>query len=323
MKRSVTASAPGKLMLFGEHAVVYGHPCIVTAVDQRVRVTVDVNGIGELHVTAPQVGLEEYCKKIGVLGEQDVPKQVHFIEQVVANFYKRFDLNEGIRVTTESDFLASFGFGSSAAVTVALGKVLSEYFGKHLSDQELFEMSLAAVRDVQGVGSGFDVAAAVYGGTLYYVTPGKKIEKVSNGHLPLVVGYTGVKADTPTLVRQVAELRRVKNGFVDEVFDEIAEVVEEARSGFENHNFLKLGKLMRRNQKLLGELRVSSIELDRLIKACESVGAHGAKLSGAGGGDCMISIHPSDDKHQVVRAVEGAGGEVVSVGFGAEGVRLE
>ncbi len=318
----VTTSAPGKLMLYGEHAVVYGLPCIVTAVDQRVRVSVEPNGEGEIHVCSPNVGLDEYHKKIERLGQDDLPKSMAFVEMLVKRFYEKNRINEGIRISTESDFSTQFGFGSSAAVVSALVLALAEYFKVKMSKQEMFEMAYQAVLDVQGVGSGFDVAASVYGGTLYYISPGKIIESVYQGELPLVVGYTGIKADTPTIIRQVAELKRNEK-WVESVFGDIAELVNQAKSNFKNINFEHLGELMNRNQELLSTLNVSSRELDRLIAAAKDGGAYGAKLSGAGGGDCMIAFAPENKVDEVGSAIEKAGGVWMKVRTGAEGVKLD
>ncbi len=318
----ITASAPGKLMLYGEHAVVYGSPCIVTAVDQRVRVSVEPNGEGEIHVCSPNVGLDEYHKKISRLGKDDLPKSMAFVEMLVKRFYEKYQIKQGIRISTESDFSTQFGFGSSAAVVVALTKAMASYFGKEMKEKEIFEIAYQAVLDVQGVGSGFDVAASVYGGTLYYVTPGTTIERVYDGELPMVVGYTGIKADTPTLVRQVAELKR-NEGWVEAVFGDITDLVNRAKSLFEKKDFIQLGKLMNKNQKLLATLNVSSVELDKMIKGCKEVGAYGAKLSGAGGGDCMIAFIDADNRDVVVEAIVRAGGTWMDVKTGAEGVRIE
>lgn len=318
----VTASAPGKLMLYGEHAVVYGSPCIVTAVDQRVKVSVEPNGEGEIHVCSPNVGLDEYHKKIDRLGKDDLPKSMAFVEMLVKRFYDKYQIKDGIRISTESDFSTQFGFGSSAAVVVAMTKALAQYFGVEMDNKAIFEMAYQAVLDVQGVGSGFDVAASVYGGTLYYVTPGTVIEKIYTGDLPMVVGYTGVKADTPTLIRQVAELKR-NEGWVDSVFADITKLVNRAKSLFEKKDFVQLGKLMNKNQILLTTLNVSSVELDKLIKASNDNGAYGAKLSGAGGGDCMVAFTEPDKKKYIIEAIKQTGGTWMDVKTGALGVRIE
>lgn len=320
--RKVVSSAPGKLMLYGEHAVVYGSPCIVTAVDQRVRVSIEPNGEGEIHVSSPNVGLDEYHKKINRLGKDDLPKSMAFVEMLVKRFYDKYKVKDGIRISTESDFSTQFGFGSSAAVVSALTLALSKYFEHKMEKRDIFEMAYQAVLDVQGVGSGFDVAASVYGGTLYYVTPGTIIENIFNGNLPMVVGYTGVKADTPTLIRQVAELKRNEK-WVDSVFGDIKDLVNEAKIKFVKNDFVRLGKLMNKNQKLLSTLNVSSVELDKMIKGCKDSGAHGAKLSGAGGGDCMIAFVSEESRDKVISSIKEAGGTWMNVVTGAHGVRLE
>jgi len=318
----VITSAPGKLMVLGEHAVVYGYPCVVTAVDQRVRVVVEPNGEGEIHICSPNVGLDEYHKPLARLGKDDVPKSMSFVEHLIKRMYEKYKIKQGIRVTTESDFSTQFGFGSSAAVTVALTKGMSDYLGLKLDNKTIFKLAYQAVLDVQGVGSGFDVAASVYGGTLYYVTPGKVIEKIFEGELPMVVGYTGIKADTPTIVRQVAELRRQEK-WVDAVMGDIDDLVKQAKIMFKNKEIEQLGKLMNRNQELLQTLNVSSKELDNLIRAARKAGAYGAKLSGAGGGDCMMALVGSKQKEQVVEKIKRAGGVYMDVKTGAEGVRRE
>ncbi len=318
----ITASAPGKLMLYGEHAVVYGSPCIVTAVDQRVRVSVEPNGEGEIHVCSPNVGLDEYHKKIARLGKDDLPKSMAFVEMLVKRFYAKYQINEGIRISTKSDFSTQFGFGSSAAVVVALTKALAKYFKVEMESKDIFEMAYQSVLDVQGVGSGFDVAASVYGGTIYYITPGTVIESIYEGDLPMVVGYTGVKADTPTLIRQVAELKR-NEGWVDSVFADITKLVNKAKTLFVKQDFEQLGKLMNKNQKLLSTLNVSSVELDKMIKASRDSGAYGAKLSGAGGGDCMIGFTDKSKRADVIEAIKTAGGTWMDIKTGAEGVRIE
>lgn len=318
----VIASAPGKLMIMGEHSVVYGYPCIVTAVDQRVRVTVEPNGEGEIHVCSPNVGLDEYHKSIKRIGKDDVPKSMSFVEHLVKRIYQKYRISKGIRITTESDFSTQFGFGSSAAVVVALTCAMNDYFKLKMLKREIFDEAYGAVLDVQGVGSGFDVAASVFGGTLYYVTPGKVIENIFEGNLPMIVGYTGIKADTPTLVRQVAELRRQEK-WVDAVFKNITELVDKAKVAFKNKEFEHLGKLINKNQGLLSSLNVSSKELDNLIKASVKAGAQGAKLSGAGGGDCMIAFCEKAKKREVIDSLEQAGGVWMDVKTGAEGVKLE
>lgn len=322
-KPSITTSAPGKLLLFGDHSVVYGHPCIVTAVDQRLYVSIRKNGEDIFHLSAPDLGLEAYSKTIEDLGKKDLPKGVRFIEHLYKRFLEQYPQNEGIIVTTHSEFSSSFGFGSSSAVTVAFAKALCELYQIKLDNKQLFDLCYQAVLDVQGVGSGFDIAAAIWGGTIYYVSPAKVVEPLNVENLPLVVGYTGVKADTPTLVRMVATQRSKDKHKIDDLFDQASLIVDQARPALMERNWSKVGQLMRQNQNMLADLQVSSLELDRLIAAAEQAGAEGAKLSGAGGGDCMIAIVQPESRDYVTRAINQAGGEVLEVKINAQGVRVE
>ncbi len=319
----ITASAPGKLLLFGDHAVVYGHPCLVTAVDQRMYVTVKKNGVDILHLDAPDLGLTAYSKTIADLGTKDLPKGVSFIEHLYKRFLEKYPQEEGINVTTRSDFSSQFGFGSSSAVTVAFAKSLTTLYNIDLTNEELFDLCYKAVLDVQGVGSGFDIASAIWGGTIYYVKPAKMVKQLDIDHIPLVVGYTGIKADTPTLVRMVESTRKDSPEKIDGIFNQMEEIVDAAFEAIEKRDWPKTGELMKQNQQLLRQLSVSSVKLEDLISATEKVGALGAKLSGAGGGDCMLALAEKGKEEAVESAITHAGGFMMKVTLQAEGVRIE
>src|SRR3989338_2227690 len=199
--KKIIVSAPGKLMLLGEHAVVYNHPCLVTAVDQRMRATVETLDTLEFQLDAEDVKVTGYKKPLSELGVGDIPKGAKFVEIAAKNLLNNPEIlkrvqndkwKKGIRIITESDFSSQFGFGSSSASTVCTVKAVSELLGLNLSNKEIFDLSYKTVLDIQGKGSGFDVAAAVYGGTLYFVTGGKIIEPLIIKELPLIVGYSGI-----------------------------------------------------------------------------------------------------------------------------------
>lgn len=325
MAYSITASAPGKLMLFGEHAVVYGYPCIVTAVNQRLFVTVTLNGENAFHLSAPDLGLTAYSKTIDTLGGEGLPTGVRFIEVLYKHFLDLYPQTRGIDVVTRSEFSSSFGFGSSSAATVAFAKALFAAYNIPIDNKGLFAICYGAVLEVQGVGSGYDVASAIWGGTLYYVSPGKIIEPLPIETLPFIVGYTGIKADTPTLIRQVAEYKRRHPKTIEGLFTQIASITDQAKKAFLDGDFFAIGHLMNENQLLLSELGVSSAKLDLLNKKAIDAGALGSKLSGAGGGDCMITVIQNGNKtiqENVERAIE-ENGELMKVQLGAEGVRIE
>jgi len=311
-------------MLFGEHSVVYGHPCIVTAVDQRMNVVAEIEKNSNLQLIAPEVGLSNYLQKIDSLGtDPNIPKGARFIETAVKNFFEKYNIKSGLKIETRSGFSSEFGFGSSSAVTVGVIKVLSELFGVELKKKELFDLSYRTVLDVQGVGSGFDLAAAIWGGTIYFKTGGKTVESLGVGELPFVVGYTGIKADTPTLIRQVADLHQKDERKIENIFDQIAFLTEEAKKALMIGDWKTVGRLMNLNQELLNKLGVSTDKLTVLIEAARGAGAYGAKLSGAGGGDCMIALMQENNRNEVEEAITKVGGTVLKVETNAKGVNLE
>lgn len=320
----VTVSAPGKLMLFGEHAVVYNHPCIVTAVDQRIFLTAEKNDSKRFELDAPDVEVLNYSKKIKEIGIGEIPKGARFIEIALKNIIKAKKLDIlGLSISTSSEFKSTFGFGSSSASTVCMVKALSELFGLKLTNKEVFDLSYKTVLEIQGKGSGFDIAVAVYGGTIYFVTEGRVIESLEIKNLPLVVGYSGVKADTVTLINRVSKKFERNKKRLDKIYQEMEEIVEEAKEFIVSKNWIEAGRLMNKNQELLKELGVSTDRLDGMIDSSIKSGAYGAKLSGAGGGDCMIAFGPEEKVLQIKKAITKAGGKVINVKSNASGVRIE
>ncbi len=321
--KTITTSAPGKLMLFGEHAVVYNRPCIVTAVNERMYATIELLDSSGFELQAPDVNVVDYKKQIRELGNGDIPKGAKFVEIAVKNFFENYHVTQGVKITTKSDFSSRFGFGSSSASTVCVIKALSEVFELNLSNKDIFDISYKTVLDIQGKGSGFDMAAAVYGGTLYFVTGGKVIETLNISSLPLIVGYSGVKADTVTLINSVKELSVANPQVVEGIYNSIEILVNKAKEEVLKENWEQVGSLMQENQKLLHALGVSIQKLDDMISSTSNAGGYGAKLSGAGGGDCMIALAPTDKTTEVNKGIADAGGVVLTVTTNAKGVKIE
>jgi len=320
--KTVTASAPGKLMLMGDHAVLYDRPCIVTAVDQRMRVTIDKIDTFELQIQAPNVNINDYRVSINNLSNEKIPKNVRFIQTAVFNFFKNYKKISGLKITTKSDFSALYGLGSSSAVTVATIKSLAKLFEVNISNKELFDLSFKIVIDIQKKGSGFDVAAAVYGGTLHYKSAGSIPEKLNVRNLPILVGYTGVKADTVKLIEKVAKAFKSNPNQINKIFDDIKNLVNQGKKAINEHDYVKLGKLFSKNQTILIQLGVSTDKINLLNQAVLDLGAYGAKLSGAGGGDCTITLCPNEIREKIIDAINKYGTQI-PMSINAEGVKIE
>lgn len=321
--RKITASAPGKLMLSVGYAVVHGRPTVVTAVDQRLYTTVMKNGVDVFHLDAPDLGLTSYTKTISELGTKELPKAVRFIEILYKNFLEKHPQKEGIIVTTKSDFSSSYGFGSSSAVTVAFAKALTTLYEVNLSKKELFELCYKAVLDVQGVGSGFDLAAAIWGGTIYFVTPARVVKNIDTKKIPLSIAYSGAKADTPTLVRLVNNMLEENPEEVNRIFDAIGKVADDFIKPAEKSDWEEVGKLFDQSHACANELKVSNSKLNKIVNAAIEAGAYGATVSGAAGGDCILALRSDENKEKVEQAMVDAGSMIIDVNLNAPGVRLE
>jgi mevalonate kinase len=301
----ISVYAPGKLMLLGEHAVVYGYPCIVTAVSSKVKVELENTLSSKIQIDAPQV------------------KDVSFVEESIRIFKEKFKFKDGLLIKTYSEFSSQYGFGSSSAVTVATLYGLSRLFNLNLTKKQIFDLGLEVTLNIQKVGSGFDIAAATFGKTLYFIRGGKKIEKLNIDELPLVVGYSGIKASTPKIVQQIKERLKKEKKEIFKIFDLIGKIVEEGKKSLSEKNYQRLGKLMNENHMLLKKLGVSTKKLDQMCEASISAGAYGAKLSGAGGGDCIIALVPLSKKGTVEKAIENVGGKILKVRNNVSGVGYE
>lgn len=303
----VKVSAPGKLMLMGEHAVVYGYPCLVTAIDRRLMVEADKTDGNGLVIVAPQ------------------SKDTTIVEAAVAMAKDRLGIpRTGLRISTQSPFTGVYGFGSSSATAAAVVSALSALFRIKADTKAIFTTAYEAVSSVQPMNSGFDVAAGVFGATLSYAKGGTVLEVLEQGNtLPLVVGYTRVKANTTQIVAEIAEKKKRFPEKVGRIFSAIEKLVGEGKASLQKKDWQRLGTLFGFNQDYLRDLGVSSEELENLIAAARNAGAFGAKLSGAGRGDCMIALVPDDKRTAVETAITQAGGEVVRVLPHAQGARLE
>lgn len=325
----LTVSAPGKLILLGEHAVVYNYPCLVTAVDKRLYLSLQKTSAPKITIHAPAVNVKNYsfslsekwlnCKKTNPV---HLPKKIHFITTAIKNFHHLYPLKNGFHISTKNSFSIKYGLGSSAAVTVATIFALSKFYRCRLSKKQIFALSYKTILDIQKVGSGFDAAAAVYGKTIYFLTAGKKILPLKTKKIPLIIGYSGTKAHTPALIKKVAQKKRKNPETISRIFNQIFFLVKKAKTALEKNDYQKLGDYFDKNQKLLQKLNVSSKKLNNLISAAKKNGAYGAKLSGAGGGDCMIALAPNNKIKNVKKAIISAGGKIINLQTNAQGVKV-
>jgi len=323
----VVASAPAKIILFGEHFVVYGEPAIVLAIDKRAYATVDHSDDKHLHVRSANLNLRG-CFEDGVFKvEQGDAREAKLkfepvkvaVEKVLAQSKNRVGLNIEINSTVP----VGAGLGSSAAVVAAVTYAVGSLLNVKMSKEDIFRITLEAERIVHGTPSGVDPAIATFGGAMLFQTDtGFKPFEVKT-QIPLVIGDTGVARSTKVQVDRVRTVTENYPQIVEQMQRAAREIVLRAMDAFKRNDLKTLGDLMNFNQALLYGLGVSDESLEWLINAAKKAGALGAKLTGAGGGGCMIALANDEKLQEVLEAIMRAGGRPFMARKTDEGVRIE
>ncbi len=300
--------APAKIILFGEHAVVYGQPAIAIPVK---------------NVCATARILPDISKKSGHIRIQAKDIQLN---ADYANLSKDHPLAASVRLTLEeispvhipsftiqisSTIPVSAGMGSGAAVTVAVMRALSSFLGAPLPTETISNLTYEVEKLHHGTPSGVDNTVVAYEKPVYFER-GKTLEALKIKHpTHWVIADTGEKTPTHETVSAVREKHAQNPEEYDAIFENIGCITKKARRTLIQGDMDNLGKLMNQNQSLLENLDVSSPRLNTLIEAARSAGASGAKLSGGGRGGNMIALGRSDSIKEIVQALKKAGAERV------------
>ena len=284
-------SAPGKVILLGEHAVVYGRPAIAVPVRQvRAEAEVrpgDSNHPADVHVLAPEAGVDTWLSDMA-----DADPLGRILRLSLAEL--QVDEPPALEVEIRSTIPIAGGLGSGAAVSVAIVRALSEFFGRPIPLERQSALTYEVERLHHGNPSGIDNTVVVYDQPVYFRRgEGPQLFRPVQP-IHLVIGDSGIASPTAQAVALVAQQREARPEEVDSTFDRIASLVVRARAMFEGIFEFDLGYLMTQNHELLRMLGVSTPELDRLAAAARHAGALGAKLSGAGlGGNVIALVSPS------------------------------
>ena len=325
------SSAPGKVYLFGEHAVVYGEPAVPCAIERRAHVSVERRDDDALRVHSEDLSLDGFTVKYsgGTDERPDVDVSESLIEAAMGYVDGAIDQvrevtgdpDTGFDVTIESDIPLGAGLGSSAAVVVAAIDAATRELGVTLSTDELAERAYRTEHAVQdGQASRADTFCSATGGAVR--VEGDDCRPIEAPDLPLVIGFDGGAGDTGALVAGVRALRQ-EYEFATDTIEAIGDVVRNGESALADGDLDELGRLMDFNHGLLSALGVSSRSLDGMVWAAREAGARGAKLTGAGGGGCIVALDPTEETETALRYMPGCE-DVFRAELAEEGVkRLE
>ena len=299
------ASAAGKVILFGEHAVVYGRPAIAVPVSD-VRATAEVE-------PGLDAGIEIVAQDLGC--RFDVHRsyddaRAHPLQLTVRNTLEHLGISledQALCIRLRSEVPIARGMGSGTAVATALVRALAQHYGRRLDAGAVSDLVYRTEVLLHGTPSGVDNAVVAHEEPIYF-RRGLGIATFGVGApLELLIGDTGVPSMTRDTVAAVRRLWLGAREHHEALFDAIGATVDDAREAIASGHLSTLGALMDRNQALLAALGVSGAELDGLVGAARDAGALGAKLSGGGGGGCMIALVSEETRAGVAEALVSAG----------------
>jgi mevalonate kinase len=304
----------GKVILFGEHFVVHGVPGIVSAIDS----TTDA----EVMQTGNELVIRDERKAAKGYAEEKRLQQIESIERMLKKM--SLDPKLPLNIWVGGTLPGFSGLGASAASSVAIARAIAEELSLNLSNEEVNQIAYEAEKAYAGNPSGIDNTAATYGGLMWFkknLTGGSaSVEKLSiRKPVEIVIGSTGKVANTKAMVTGVAERKNKYPEKYNQIFKQTENLTYAGRKALESYDLKKVGELMNMNHRLLQEIEVSSSELDLLVDISRKNSAFGAKLTGGGGGGCMVALTPGKElQEKVAAAIEKEGYEVLRTKIGVE-----
>jgi len=281
------ASAPGKIILFGEHFVVYGMKAVLCSIDKRI--------------TATSQFIDEKVIRIrSSLGESEISiDSLYNLEKVQQKFMKPFfyvaqkaikenSTKNGIEIVLESEIPPGVGLGSSSAACVAVTASVNGLFCK-LSKNDVVKIAIQAERTIFEQNSGADSSVSTFGGLVSYDLKNSFVDISSRNDLSFIISNSAQVHNTQDVVRQVRNFKEKNENLFNELCREEIDIVDNSISSLKKNNLNELGSLMLKNHDLLKQIGVSTEKIDLLVQEARKT-SYGAKITGAGGGGCVISL---------------------------------
>ena len=310
--RVTEASAPGKVILFGEHAVVYGQPAIAAPVTQvRAWARVRDGDQAGVYISSPDLDEEHWLHESQ---EDDALAAATRLVQQAAGLA----MLPPLHVRVQSDIPIASGLGSGAATAAALIRALAQHLGRPdlARDERVADLTYEVEKIHHGTPSGIDNTVVALEQPVYFVRrePQNLIEPFRVVRpLTLLVADTGVRSSTRDVVGDVRRRRQEAPSHFERLFAACGRIARDAHRALQAGEVADVGRLMNENQALLQAMTVSSPALEQLVNAAVAAGALGAKLSGAGRGGNMIALVDASCEAGVRQSLEQAGATRVLV----------
>ena len=305
-ERIVKVKAPGKCILFGEHAVVYGYPAIAVAINHFSHCHIEERKVPGISLILKDYNIEYRIPQFP-LDKQIVEDQFKQYEIGLSILAERYNIKiRAIQITIFSELWPSSGLGSSASAGIAFLTALSIYYGLHLSKQTISDLAFEMEKEVHGQPSGIDNTICTFGGMIFF-QEGKMENLLFPQDFPLLLTYSGEPHDTKEAVSKVHQLRAEKPEFTASLFQKIGNITNSARECLKQENYDQFSDLIRINQQLLESIGVSSPKISQILTLVSDHSNYHAKLTGAGKGGCVVTLGSSLELEKLDKILETKG----------------
>ncbi|QUC64221.1 mevalonate kinase [Nitrosopumilus sp. K4] len=308
------ASAPGKVILFGEHFVVYGVKAILCAIDKRIT------------VTAEQIPEDKISIKSNI-GKLEIPTNESITEidsplkpfcYLASKLIQKYNSKSGINITVESEIPLGVGLGSSSACCVAGAAAISQLF-EETSKEKILELAIEAEKTIFQNTSGADCTVCAFGGLMEYDKKKgfSKIDTESNFHLVIV--NSNIEHSTDAVVSNVKKFKDSNEEQFLNLCKKESELINKVMKNLKNKDLKELGNMMHKNQEFLETIGISNEKLRQMINVAETI-AYGAKITGAGGGGCIIALTDESNLEKTISQLRGKNYDCFSVRIDHKGL---
>lgn len=322
---STSASAPAKIILFGEHFVIYNQPIILASINKRMRIECKIEGEknNTLNIETNHFGRKTYPLSIleknnhNLLNDFFYPI-IYILRKVLPHYAETY----GITIKIYSEIPPGVGLGSSAALSVAGVAAISGLYSSVKKKDDILDIAIETERIIHKNSSGADCVVSTYGGLLYYQRNTNMRSLTVSKELSFIIINTGLKHSTGQLVSIVNSFREKNLCEFHNLSNNVSRICERARKALEEGNFFNIGKLMNENQIILERIGVSTTEINDIINLSLQYGAIGSKLTGAGGGGCVLALINHKDRDDFLSNMKKKGYECFPVLIENQGVKV-
>jgi len=304
--RTVISIAPGKSILFGEHAVVYGFPAIAMAISVNSKCQITEIKDNKIKIILHNYNQIFEADNIQTLS-QKLNSKYNQIIQCFHNFQNNFGVKiKNIEIKIVSNLFPSAGLGSSASIAVSLINALNCYYEVNLNKEEINSLAYELEKIVHGSPSGIDNTICTFGNAIYFENGKFEFIEIPREFLFLIT-YTNIEHDTKEAINRIRYLKGTKPNKTEQLLKQIGKISKKAKVELTSNNIQKIGKLMNLNQKYLSNLQISNDEISEIIDISLKNGAFGSKLTGAGLGGCVITLGKRKDLEKISSILKAEG----------------